>query len=85
MEPPVVAHAVITTRLSKRVESGLRAAHHGDDHGLVQAHDRTRIEGQQDVIEGDDLWPVGALGVDGLVVHRSDGCLYLVDNDRPMG
>ena len=50
----------------------------GDRDGAVERHDRGRLQGQQVVVERDDLPPVGRLGGRGIAVDCVDRGLELV-------
>jgi hypothetical protein len=66
---------------SERIEqfqAGARAMHHGSGDGLVQRDDRVVGCLPQELVQGEDLRPVGGLGGRGFVVDGGDGRLQLV-------
>ena len=54
----------------KLVEGKLRAVHHRHGDGPVQRHHRVRRDTLQQVVQPEDLRPVGFVDVRGLVVDR---------------
>ena len=56
---------------------------HGYGHGAVELDDRIGVDTQQEVVQRDDLSPVGRLEVACLRMDCGDGTLELVRPDRP--
>jgi hypothetical protein len=71
-------------RLREQVEPGLWALVLGHRDGTVQRHHRVRRDPFQQLVESQDLRPVGVLGARRLGMDRSDGGLQLVRPDRPV-
>ena len=58
---------------------------HGDGDGAVERHHRVRGDAGEEVVEPEDLDPVGVVGRGRLVVDGGDGRLQLVRADAPDG
>jgi hypothetical protein len=69
---------VIGGELADQLKPGVRAAGHGNRHGMVECRHRVVGHLQQHLVQRHDLRPVGRLGARGLVVHRGDRGLDLV-------
>jgi hypothetical protein len=57
---------------------------HGSCDGPVERDDRVAGHLVQQLVQGEDLWPVGVVGLPRLVMNGRDGCLELVLADRPL-
>lgn len=66
-------------------QTGLRTVPHRHRRGAVDRDDRRGRQGGQDVVERDDLRPVGGGDVGGLVVQRGDRGLHAVRARRATG
>src|SRR6266508_2402255 len=82
-----VGHPVVGVEGAEQGEAGLRAVHHGQGDGAAERGYRSGRHLGEDVVQGEDLRPVGGLGGRGLVVHGGDGGLQLVgaDGHGPQG
>ncbi len=76
----VVAQLRFGAEAVEQGETGLRTVAHGNGDRPTESHDRGSGSGQQQIVEGNDLRPIGAVDVSGFDVQRSDGCL---DGVRP--
>ena len=81
-QPVIPGQPLVRFEPAEPAEPGLRAVHHGDRDGVVQRHDRVALDLQQELVQGQDLRPVGRLGGRRLVVHGGDRRLQLVRAGR---
>src|SRR5512132_2195036 len=65
----VAGQPAVVVQGGEQVEAGPGAAHHGQGHGVVEGHDRAGGEPFEQLVEDQDLRPVGVLGPGRLVVH----------------
>ena len=79
LRDPVVVERV------QQLEAGPRALHHRDRDGAVECDHRVGSDAFEERVEGEDLWPVGALRAGRLVVDCGDGRLELVGPERRLG
>ena len=64
------------------VEAGPRTLDHGQRDRVVQGHDRSFGDPEKELVERQDLGPVGGVGPRGLVMGSRDRGLELVWPDR---
>ena len=57
-------------------ESGLGALDHGDGDGAIQGNDGRRLKAGEDIVEREDLAPIGIFGACGAAMQRGDRGLY---------
>jgi hypothetical protein len=69
----------------QQVEAGPRSSYHRDGDGAIECDHRVVGDALEQLVQGEDLWPVRVLHALGLVVHRGDGRLQLVRACRPLG
>ena len=69
----------------QQVQAGPGALHHGHGDGAVEGHHRAGGDAFQQLVQAEDLAPVGVLGPWRLGVHGGDGGLELVGAERPVG
>ena len=77
----VFGHPVVGVERVEQGEPGTRAVHHCDRDRTVQRDHRVGRDPLQQVVEGDDLGPVGVVVTRCLVVDRGDRGLDLVRAD----
>ena len=81
----VAGHPVVGIEGGQELEAGLGAADHGHRDGLVEGDHRVRRDRRQQLVQGQDLAPVGVLGGGRLVMDRRDRRLDLVRPEPGMG
>ena len=69
---------VVQVQLVHQRQRGSRAADLADGDGPVEGHDRGGGDGEQPVVQGDDLGPVGLLDGPSIGMHGVDGRLELI-------
>src|SRR5262249_14682961 len=77
-EAVAVGHAVGGVEGAEQGEPGCGPVDHGNGDGAAERDDRSGGDGGEDVVQGEDLRPVGGLGAGGLGVKRGDRGLELV-------
>ena len=82
MQPMVTVHSRIVFEAAKHRETIVRAMHHCGRHGMTEPDHRTGCESLEQLIEAEDLLPVGPLGGAGLVMDRDDRGLQLIGTER---
>ena len=80
-QPVVPGHSLIRLECRDNLEAGRGPAHHGHGHRAVEGRERVRRGEFQQVVEPEDLRPVGVGHRRGLVVDGGDGRLQLVGTD----
>src|SRR5206468_899594 len=85
LQAVVAGQPAVVVQGGEQVEAGQRPAHHGQGDGVVEGHHRAGGEPFEQLVEDQDLGPVGVDGPGRLVVHRGDGRLELVGADRGPG
>jgi hypothetical protein len=83
-EPVMTGHPLVGFQARQQVERGPGAVHHRDRDRPVERHDRARADPLQEVIERQDLWPVGAGGGGGLGVHGRSTVAALAGGQIPV-
>src|SRR5690349_13690192 len=84
-EPVVTGDPPVGLEPSEPFQAGAGAMGHRHRDGVVQRHDGIIADPQQQVIERQDLRPVGRPGARGFVMHGGDGGLKLVGPTSPRG
>ena len=78
LDPVVTGERRIALGRRELLQAGLRSADHGDRDDPVQRDHRPRRERLEQLVEREDLQPVGVLRARRLVVHRGDRGLQLI-------
>ena len=77
----MLGHPVVRVERVEQGEPGTRAVHHRDRDRAVQRDHRVGRDAFEQVVEGEDLGPVGVAVARRLVVDRGDRGLDLVRAD----
>ena len=77
-EAVTVGHPLVGVEGAEQGERGSGSVDVRQGDGAAERDDRSGGDGGQDVVQGEDLRPVGGLGGRGLVVQRGDRGLELV-------
>ncbi len=81
-DPIVAGQDRIALRRGQRLESDQRPAHHGEGDDPVESRHRSRRQALQQLIQGEDLGPIGVRGAGRLVVEGGDRRLQLIWTNR---
>ncbi len=81
VEPVMARETVVRVQRLEQVEPGGRAMHHGGGDGVVEQDHGVVRHAFEQIVEGEDLWPVGVLGARCLVMDGGDGSLQCVTAD----
>jgi hypothetical protein len=84
VEAVVAGQAIVGPQRSQQLEPGPGPVHHRHGHSVVERGHRVGGDAQQELVEQDDLQPVGCLVGRSLVVHGGDGRLDLVRAERSL-
>jgi hypothetical protein len=68
---------VVVVERRQQIESRLRASHHRECDGVVERDHRIGRDAFEQLVQGENLWPVGVLWARRLPVDRRDGRLEL--------
>ena len=78
IEAVVSGQSPVPVEYLQVTQAGIRAVHHRGSYGLVQQHHRVVGHLLEQMVQREDLRPVGVPDIRGLVVNRRDGGLELV-------
>ena len=77
--------AVVGLECVEQFQTLLWAVHHRRGDGAIQQDHRIVGHAGEEIVEGENLRPIGVFGARRFVVDRGNGCLQLVGADRPLG
>ena len=81
VEPVMAGDAVVLVERVEKLESGGWAVHHGGSDGMVEQDHGVVGHPPEQIVEREDLRPVGVFGARCFIVDRRDGSLQCVTSD----